>query len=383
MKPLWSLGFRPFYLVAAAYAAVSVPLWVAQLHGLALPGVFEGPVRHAHEMIFGFVLPVMVGFLFTAGRNWTGQPTPTGAALAALVLVWLAGRVLVFTGPCWASAAANAAFPLLAALGLGRALVRAGNRRNFLFLGILVAMSIATVAIHLAQAGRITLAGRAGIGLALDAVLFAVCVMGGRVIPMFTNNGVPGARATRQPVVERLALGSVLALAVADLLWPGHAGAGAIACAVIALIAAIAHAVRWWLWQPWRTLHTPLVWILHAAYAWIPAHLALRAAALAGRIDASVATHALTAGGIAAMIAGMITRTALGHTGRTLVAGRAEIAFYVLVLAAGGVRVLVPLFAGTAPLVALDLSAALWFAAFTCYLAKYVGVLTRAGVGGP
>src|SRR5262245_13088497 len=92
---LWRLGFRPFYLLASGFAAISIVLWAAQYAGWLPHAYLAGPLWHAHEMIFGFVLAVVVGFLFTAGHNWTGRPTPRGGALAAIAALWLAGRVLV------------------------------------------------------------------------------------------------------------------------------------------------------------------------------------------------------------------------------------------------------------------------------------------------
>jgi len=150
---LWQLGFRPFYLLAGGFAALSVPLWALQFAGWLPRPYLHGPLWHAHEMLFGFVLAVIVGFLFTAGRNWSGQPTPTGAALAALALLWLAARVLVLTPWGWAAAAANVAFPLAAALGLARPLHAAGNRRNYFFVGLLALLGVAALALHLGALG--------------------------------------------------------------------------------------------------------------------------------------------------------------------------------------------------------------------------------------
>ena len=121
---LWSLGFRPFYLLAAIFASLSIALWGAQAAGWLTTPYLRGPLWHAHEMIFGFTLAVMTGFLFTAVRNWTSRPTPTGASLAALALLWVAGRVLVLTPFDVAAACANVAFPLAVAVGIGKALVR-------------------------------------------------------------------------------------------------------------------------------------------------------------------------------------------------------------------------------------------------------------------
>jgi len=201
--------------------------------------------------------------------------------------------------------------------------------------------------------------------------------MGGRVIPMFTNNGVPGAQASRHPLVEKLALGSVLAVLAADI-----AGLGGAVLAAVLAVAAAAHAARWWRWQPWTTLRTPLVWILHAAYLWIVLHLVLRALALAEVVPASAATHALTVGAIGGLVIGMMTRTARGHTGRPLRAGRLEVACYALVLLAAVVRVAVPLVLPAATLAAILASAALWSAGFALYAVGYWPVLTRPRLDG-
>src|ERR1043166_7497429 len=86
------LGFRPFSLLASIFAALSIPLWAMQYAGW-LPGSPLGPLWHAHEMLFGFTMAVVAGFLLTAVRNWTAQPTPTGAVLAATARLRLRCRV--------------------------------------------------------------------------------------------------------------------------------------------------------------------------------------------------------------------------------------------------------------------------------------------------
>jgi uncharacterized protein involved in response to NO len=374
---LWQLGFRPFYMLASVFAALSVPLWALQYAGLLPTAYLNGPLWHAHEMLFGFTLAVIVGFLFTAGRNWSGQPTPKGAALAALALLWVAARLLVLTPWGWAAAAANVGFVLAAALALARPLLAARNRRNYFFVGLLLLLAAAALAVHLQLLGVIALPPWAGITLALDVVLFIMAVMAGRVVPMFTNNGVRGAQATRHPLVEKLALGSVLALLLADLLpLPGAL------LAALAALACAAHLARWWLWQPWTTWRTPLVWVLHLAYLWIAVHLALRAASALGVVPASVATHALMVGAAGGLIIGMMTRTARGHTARPLRADRADIACYALVLAAALVRVGLPLLQPAWSAGAALASAALWSAGFGLYALRYAPVLLRPRLDG-
>lgn len=374
---LWQLGFRPFYLLASSFAAGSILLWALQFTGHLAAPYLPGPLWHAHEMLFGFALAVVVGFLLTAGQNWTGLPTPKGGRLAALAALWFAARVLVLTRWGWASALANAAFPLAAAAALAVPFVRAGNRRNYFFIALLVLLGLASLAVHLGQLGVLAVPPWAALQVALDVMLFIVCVMGGRVIPMFTNNGVPDAGAQRRPWIEKLALGSVLALLTADALqapsW--------LVLAIAALVAA-AHLARWLLWHPWATVRTPLVWVLHLAYAWIPVHLALRACAATGALPASAATHALTVGAIGGLVIGMMTRTARGHTARPLRADRWDTAAYLLVAGAAVVRVLVPLALPPALLTAVLCSGLLWSAGFALYAVRYFGVLTRPRLDG-
>ncbi len=374
---LFALGFRPFYLLASVFAALSIPLWALQFSGLLGHAYLAGPLWHAHEMLFGFTLAVIVGFLFTAGRNWTHLPTPTGGPLAALALLWLAARVLVLTRWGVAAAAANIAFPLAAAGALAVPFLRARNRRNYFFIGLLLLLAAVAAVFHLGQLGFITVAPLPGLQVALDVVLFILAVMGGRVIPMFTNNGVPGAAAARRPVVEKAALGLVLALGVADLL-----GLGGWPVAAIAAAAGAAHAVRWALWQPWKTLRVPLVWVLHLAYAWIPVHLLLRAGGALGGVTPSLATHALTVGAVGGLVIGMMTRTARGHTGRALRADGFETACYVAVLLAALVRVALPLLQPAWTLPAVQASAALWSTGFGLYAWRYWPVLSRPRIDG-
>lgn len=339
--------------------------------------LLRGAAWHGHEMLFGFTLAVIAGFLFTAVRNWTQRPTPRGALLAAIVGLWLAARILVLTPFGVASAIVNAAFPFAVAAGIAVPLVASGNRRNYFFIALLAACSAATLTFHLTALGVLAWDQGAILQAGLDVVLFIVAVVAGRVVPMFTNNGVPGAGARRTPWAERLALGAILAVLLLDAFAAPGVLVGA-ACA----IAAAANLARWILWHPWKTLRTPLVWSLHAAYAWIPVHLTLRIAALGGLVAPQWATHALTVGTIGGMTLAMMTRTARGHSGRPLVAGRAETACYVLVNLAAIARVFggiaVPsLYAGS-----IVAAACCWSAAYAVYAIAYWPILTRPRIDG-
>ena len=378
---LWQLGFRPFYLLASSFAALSVALWALQFTGWLGHAYLAGPVWHAHELVFGYALAVVVGFLLTAGKNWSGQQTLQGLPLGLLAGLWVAGRVLVLTPYAWPAAIVNSAFPMAAAVALAVPFWRARNRRNYFFIGLLVLLSIAQLSVHLGQLQVLTLPAWLGVHLGLDLVLFIMAVMAGRVTAMFTNSGVPGAGARRDPRLDALALGTVLAVLVADGLGNSLPGRSVWMPALLGL-ATLAHLARMALWQSHKTLKTPLVWILHASYLWIVIHLALRTLAMLDIVPASLATHALTVGAIGGLTIGMMTRTARGHTGRPLVADKYEVAAYVAVLSAAAIRVFWPLLMPAQVLEAILASALLWSLAFGIYAVRYWPVLTRKRADG-
>jgi uncharacterized protein involved in response to NO len=374
---LLALGFRPFYLLAGAFGALSILLWAAQFAGwLGSAVILRGPQWHAHEMLFGYTFAVIVGFLFTAVRNWTQQPTPTGAPLAALALLWLAGRVLAVTP--WSSWAAltDTVFMLGVAFGIARPLIASGNRRNYFFVALVLALGAINLAFYAALRDDTPFSTDTAVAIGLDVVLFIMVVMAGRVVPMFTNNAVPGAGARRVSAIEYAALGSILILLAADL--AGQTGYAA----VIAAAAAIIHGARLALWAPLKTRRQPLLWILHASYAWIVAHLLLRAAAGLDWAVPNLAVHALTIGAIGGLTLGMMTRSALGHSGRPLVAGRAEVASYVLIQLSAAARVLLPIAVPAAYVTGAALSGVLWSAAFAIFTVAYWPVLTQPRIDG-
>lgn len=374
---LWNLGFRPFYLLASSYAALAVLYWALQYAGAIPVAGARSPAWHGHEMLFGYTLAVVAGFLLTAVRNWTARPTPSGVPLMLMAALWVAGRVLVLAPWATAAAVVNAAFPVAVAIGIGIPIVQSRNQRNYFFVALMLLLGFAVLAFHLATQGVLPWPQRASLQAGLDVILFILAVMGGRVIPMFTNNGVPGVAATRHPVVEKLALGGVLLLLAADVLQlpPGIVGA-------IALVVAAVHAVRLYLWQPWRTFGTPIVWVLHVAYAWIVVHLVLRGLAALGLPGELLAIHALTIGAIGGMTIGMMTRTARGHTGRPLVADRFEVTCYVLVALAAAIRVFGGMLLPDAYVATVVVSGLCWSAAFALYAVRYWPVLSRPRLDG-
>jgi uncharacterized protein involved in response to NO len=296
----------------------------------------------------------------------------------ALVAGWGVARGLAFTPWPLAAGLVSAAFPLAAAAALAVPFIAARNRRNYFFVALLVGLAAADTVFTLSVTGHIALAPQWALRIGLDLMLFIVAVMAGRVVPMFTNNAVPGARASRHPRLEQAVLGSLLALVAVDLVPQASAALPA----TLLVFAAVAHAARWWRWQPWQTRGTPILWVLHLAYAWVPLHLLLRAAAAFDWVPPSTATHALTTGVIGGLVIGMVTRTARGHTGRPLRADRADVAAYALVAAAALARVLGPWLAPVAAPQWIVAAALLWSAGFGLYAVHYWPVLSRPRLDG-
>jgi len=375
---LWNLGFRPFFLLAGLLAAIAMPYWIAQFSGLLRSISFlPGSLWHAHEMIFGYAFAVIVGFLFTAVRNWTGQPTPSGRVLAGIAALWLAARLLALTPWGLPALVADILFAIAAATGIAIPLLAANNRRNYFFVLVILAFASANAAFYLGVMGILDIPLQRGLQLGLNLILFLMAVVGGRVIPMFTANGVPGCQPRRIPGIERTALAGLLLLIAADV-----SGMNAAVIAVVAGITACAHLGRLLLWQPWRTAHHPIVWILHASYAWIVVHLFLRALAMIDLVPLSAATHALTAGAIGGLTLGMMTRTARGHTGLPLQSGNLETAAFLLVQSGAIVRVFGPLLMPGWYLQTIMVSGALWTIAFALFTLKFWPILIHPRIDG-
>jgi uncharacterized protein involved in response to NO len=374
---LWNLGFRPFYLVAGVFSVVSILLWITQYAGYLRHPYLDGPLWHAHEMLFGYALAVVAGFLLTAVRTWTGLPTASETHLKVLVLLWIAGRVSVLTPYGLLAAVVGVAFPIAVAVAIASPLIKSRNRRNYFFVVVLMLLSVAELAFHLSYMGRLAWPAQASVLTALDVVLFLIAVLSGRVVPMFTNNGVPDASARRNNRVEQLALALILTLVVADA-----AQAPSRVIAVLCLSNALAHGVRLTLWHPWKTLRTPLVWILHAAYGWIVIYFLLRACAAAGLVAHPLAIHALTIGAIGSMTLGMMTRTARGHTGRPLMTNQMDLASFALIQIAALIRVFGGMLLPMAYVPTVILAGILWSLAFAIFVFGYWSVLIRVRTDG-
>ena len=374
-SPLFAKGFRPFFLGASLLGAVLVIAWLGVLFG-GLP--FAGrssTLWHGHEMVYGFALAVVAGFLLTAVGNWTGRETATGNTLAGLVGLWMLGRLAAWIGPGpWFAAAqlVQLAFLPVILLVLGRCIVAARNWRNAGFLALLIGLWLCDIAYAFGPSPTFALSR------AVDLVVIMIVIVGGRVVPMFTRNGIGRADVTRWPRLDVAALVAVIAT--------GLASAGGVRGATLAALeaaSAVLVAARMIPWKTHRTLGHPLVWILHLGHGWIAVGFALRALYHGAGIGLeTLGLHAHTAGAIGAMTLGMMARVALGHTGRPLVAPPGIPLAFCLIGLAALVRVLPGLVWLDAYRESLLFSGLLFSAAQLLYLAVYGPILSRPRIDG-
>jgi uncharacterized protein involved in response to NO len=383
----WTYGFRPFFLLAALVAVVTLAvLYGALLHGV-WPAAAPRPGRwHGHEMLFGFVAAAIAGFLLTAVPTWTNRAATTGAPLAVLVAVWLAGRIVMSP----ALGLLGTPFVLIDALffpalavTVGVSLVAARNYRNWQFLPILLAFTVADLAFLGTELGWLAQLPFDPLRFAANLVQLMIAVVGGRIIPAFTRNALlkSGVKVeiAQRPWLDRAALIAVTAVLGVDLAWPDGTAAG-----VVAVAAAVLLALRLAQWHGHRTARMPIVWVLHAGYAWLIVSLALKAAwTLGGFTWAAQWLHALTAGAFGTMVLGVMTRVALGHTGRPLVVAAPITVAYGLVIVGAALRVAGPAVLPAHTLATLQAAMACWAGAFVIFIAVYLPILLAPRVARP
>ncbi|MEO7112224.1 MAG: NnrS family protein [Polyangiaceae bacterium] len=375
-------GFRPFFLLASAFAAVIAPLWLLVFLGVIHPGSYLVPIYwHAHEMVFGFAVAVIAGFLLTAVGNWTKQETAVGAPLLGLAVLWMAGRFAVTFAtslPRGVAAVVDLAFLPALMIALGRPIVRAKNTRNLIMVAVLGALWLANLAVHLDALGIVTGWQRRGCIVGVDIVVLLMLVMVGRVLPMFTRNVTAAASIRSHATLDRLTLAAMVCLTLLDVVKPDHALNGAVSAVVGVL--ATARAVHWGMQFAMRT---PLLWILHFGYLWIPIGLLLRGwAVIDPAMSSSLATHALTAGAIGSLTLGMMARVTLGHTGHVLEASPWITFAFVLVTLAAVARVFGPMLLPAEYLHFLECAGILWSVAFAIYVIVDAPILLRRRVDG-
>jgi uncharacterized protein involved in response to NO len=380
-------GLRPFFLLAALDSIFVMTQWlVAYFHpGLWPANALLAMFWHAHEMLFGFVAAAISGFLLTAVPGWTGRKSYAGRPLLVLVAIWLAGRVAMLPyfgiSPMAAAAIDLAFFPALV-LTISPSLIQTRKLRNFPFIALLLLLFAANCVFHLGVLGVVNNGEMIGIDLAMDIALILIVIIGGRIIPAFTKSGLARRGISVEVVsgrwIDAAAIASVVAVIAGDVLAPLSRWNGA-----VALVAALVQGVRLSQWQGHRTLRDPLIWVLHAGYAWLVVGLALKGLWLTGHVPfAEKWLHAITVGAFATMIMAVMTRASLGHTGRTLIAPAPVAAAYLLISLAAVIRVFAPAIATFDYDIVIWAAGLCWIGAFSIFLLIYTPILMRPRADG-
>ena len=366
-------GFRPFFLAAGLWSATAIALWIVMFAtGAALPSRFDPLTWHIHEMLFGFVMATVAGFLLTAIPNWTQRLPISGEPLALLAGLWLLGRIACLVSalvPPWFATAADLSFPVALVAVVAREIVVGRNWRNLPMVAPVTVLGIANLLMHLETDG---VAVPAGLGwrLGLAAVIVLISVVAGRIVPSFTRNWLAKRRVSSLPAapgwIDRAALGTLHAGLIGWAFLPDLHPIG--------LLLLLGAALNLWRLARWRGVATatePLLLILHIGYAWLVLGAALLGLSMLDTdLPSSAAIHTLTAGAIGTMILAVMTRVARGHSGRDLSADRTTCLIYILVILAAIARVAAALAPGwMMPL--LVMSACLWISAFGAFLLVY------------
>lgn len=381
--PFWGRGFRPFFLLGALYAVLIISAWALFLHGIiGVPMFWRDPVLwHAHEMIFGFTVAIIAGFLLTAVANWTGSAPVRRTNLAILCLVWTAGRAAFWCsfGPPLLLSMIDLSFLPLLAISLSAPLIRTGNKHNFMFLGILSLLFLGNLHMHLATAGVIGGDPLITAYAAILVVMSIISIIASRIIPSFT---VAGLRMrgqilyqTPQARTDIAALLLLIALAITAL----ACGLESFITGLLAIVTGLVHLWRMRSWHTLKTAGEPLLWILHAGHLWLVAGLLTLGLHSFHLTDSpSLALHMLTVGSIGSLTLGMMARVALGHTGRPIMAGAPVIAAFWMMQGSVLVRAMAILMRDENYTLWVAASGLLWVLAFVIYLLVYTPILLGA-----
>ncbi len=375
----FALGFRPFFWAAGVWALIVFPFWLSQLGQtwLISPYYADNIAWHRHEMLFGYVMAVIAGFLLTAVKNWTHQPTPSGTPLALLFLLWLAARIApLFELPTLITATLDLLFvPLLAWL-IALPIWRSRQHNNQVFPLLLLLIGGANLFIHLGMLGVIETDIQRNNTIAALLMLWILVIMAGRVVPFFIERATQDFKRKSWRMIEFLSP-ATLALLIFAQLTPNPTF-----ISLAALFAAVVHLIRlmgWYTHQLWRE---PLIWVLWLGYLWLVIGFALHALALHGVMPLSWALHAYFTGALGVLSLGMMARVAVGHTGREMrLPHSAMIYAFVLINLAALIRVFAPLL----PLSynwPIGFATAAWCLSFLIFIWFYTPILLKARIDG-
>ena len=366
---LWQLGFRPFFLFGSILSLIYMLIWaLIQNTSIQRVGALAPMVWHGHEMIYGFAIAVVAGFVLTASQNWSGIRGVHGSKLKLLFALWLTARVLIIALPYDTifTAVIDLSFLPFTGFLLRPYLKDVELRSERIFFIYFLVLMIGNTLVHTEALGITENTSTKGLLLGLNTIVLIILFMGGRVIPFFTESNLSKNQPKTIPLIEFASHISAWAFLFSQFFIPYSA-----LSAIIAFIAGSFNLIRLKGWYVPRLRKSPIIWILHLAYFWICLGFIMTALSSLQLISVQIALHTFTVGGLGTIIYGMITRVSLGHTGRPLYLNRWIVRAYVLFNLSAITRVLIPTFLPTLYASAIQVSAVLWIVAFVLFIWIY------------
>lgn len=380
---LFNLGFRPFFLFAALLSIAAILLWGGIfVYGWPAPHMtYSLSQWHAHEMIYGYAMAVVAGFLLTAVRNWTSLPTVTGWPLGGITALWLAARVvgLVMPQQVWLMAALDGAFNLLLCVALALPIIHAKQKQQIGIVSKIALLMLGNALFYLGALGFLEQGIAWGLYSGLYLIVSLIFVMARRVLPFFIERGVGYPVTLKNPIwIDRSSLVLLLLFLIAEvfLRWD------TIAAGLAALLVGV-HGVRLYGWHTPGIWRKPLLWVLFIGYAGAVFGFLLKALTPVLGLSPTLAVHAFAVGGIGMMTVGMMARVALGHTGRSIQEPMQGLPLIFFLLATAFIaRVLLPLALPAHYLLWLGLAQAFWISAYALFLFLYFSILIKPRIDG-
>ncbi len=382
--PLLHLGFRPFFLGAAGLAILSMGVWMA-LYFLGWQGGLAGlslQLWHAHELIYGYAVAVIAGFLLTAVKNWTGVQTVHRFPLLALFTLWLLARAASFIHAEFI-VAMMAGFDMLfmgtLLAAISYPVIKARQWRQLLVILHVALLLCGNLVFYMGALGWLSEGLHWGLYAGLYVILSLIFVIGRRVIPFFIERGVDNPVALKN--WSWLDVSTVVLFAIFAVLDVFTSYHGLIAG--LAGILFVMHGIKMAGWYTAEIFRKPLLWVLYLAYGFLVVGFALKFFSYVLGVSPYLAIHAFAVGGIGVMTVGMMARVILGHTGRNISEPPAILfPVFAALLGSAAIRVFLPLFDSTHYQIWIAFSQILWISAFTVFLWNYFPMLVQPRVDG-
>lgn len=334
---------------------------------------------HAHEMLYGYAMAVIAGFLLTAAWNWTGEKTASGAGLVWIFVPWVVARVLMAggTGYLLYAAIADLVFMLGMGFATGRPIVKTMQNRQIPVLLIMLLLALANLAFYLGAAGVLDSGVRLGIYGGLYIVLGMVLFMGRRVIPFFTQRGVGypvELKNARWNDIATYLLYPVFLLS--EVFFPQS-----LAGAILAAGLFISNSIRVNGWHTLGIWQKPLLWGLFASFVMINLGFLLRALTPLTTLPDYLPIHAFAVGGIGIITISMMARVTLGHTGRNVHEAPPVMALLLVCMVLTTiVRVFFPLIDPQQYQLWITVAGTLWIISFSLFSLVFIPMLSGPGV---